>query len=107
MRATPQKTKAKAPPGRLCYVRGYGAGVWRYPGMGGGLSRTEMGDGVQGNDARTATFVAGIPPGRLAEPRGIGDVLAILALDDAGFATALNLPVNEELWALKGHPPQA
>ncbi|MBN7786380.1 hypothetical protein JYP51_15750 [Ponticoccus gilvus] len=77
------------------------------PGWGGALSRTEMGDGVQGNDARTATFVAGIPPGRLAEPRGIGDVLAILALDEAGFATALNLPVNEELWALKGHPPQA
>lgn len=62
-----------------------------------------MGDGVQGNDARTATFVAGIPAGRLAEPQGIGDVLAILALDDAGFVTAL----YEELSALKGLPPQA
>ena len=100
MRATPQKTKAKAPPGRLCYVRGYGAGVWRHPGMWGALSRTEMGDGVQGKDARTATFVAGIPAGRLAEP-------AILALDDADFVIALNLPVNEELLALKAHPPQA
>ncbi|ETA49680.1 hypothetical protein [Ponticoccus alexandrii] len=66
-----------------------------------------MSDGIQGNDARPATFVAGIPPGRPAEPQGVGDVLAILASDDAGFVSALNLPVNGELSALNRHPPQA
>jgi acetoacetyl-CoA reductase len=39
-------------------------------------------------------IIAGIPVGRLGEPREIARVVDFLAADDAGFITGANIPVN-------------
>jgi acetoacetyl-CoA reductase len=39
-------------------------------------------------------IIAGIPVGRLGEPREIARTVEFLSADDAGFITGANIPVN-------------
>ncbi|WP_374999478.1 SDR family oxidoreductase [Aeromicrobium sp. CTD01-1L150] len=56
-----------------------------------GLCRTEQTDDHYGGDAAVAAIEATIPLGRMAEPQEIGQVVAFLASDLAGYVSGANL----------------
>ena len=71
------------------------------------LTRTEMADGVIGNEPLKEQFMQRIPLGRAGEPEDVADVIAFLASDDARFVNGVNLAVDGGLSASNGQPNMA
>lgn len=68
------------------------------------VTKTEMTSAIQGNDEKTAKFLARCPLGRLATPEDIAAAITFLASDDAAMITGVNLPVDGGVSASNGQP---
>lgn len=68
------------------------------------VTKTEMTSAIQGNDEKTAKFLARCPLGRLATPEDIAAAITFLASDDAAMITGVNLPVDGGVNASNGQP---
>lgn len=71
------------------------------------LTRSDLTDGILGDDQKMEKFLNRIPLGRAAEPEDVADVIAFLASDDARFVNGVNLPVDGGLSASNGQPNQS
>lgn len=68
------------------------------------VTKTDMTSAIQGNDKKTAKFLARCPLGRLATPEDIAAAITFLASDDAAMITGVNLPVDGGVNASNGQP---
>lgn len=68
------------------------------------VTKTDMTSAIQGNDEKTAKFLARCPLGRLATPEDIAAAITFLASDDAAMITGVNLPVDGGVNASNGQP---
>ena len=68
------------------------------------LTKTEMSEGIRGDDTLMDAFLQRIPLGRVGEPEDVADVIAFLASEDARFVTGANLPVDGGVSASNGQP---
>ena len=68
------------------------------------VTRSEMTDGITGNDDLMKAFMNRLPLGRIGEPEDIAAAVAFLASEDAGFITGINMPVDGGVSASNGQP---
>lgn len=68
------------------------------------LTRSEMSDGITGNEKLVEAFKQRCPLGRVAEPDDIAGPVLFLASDAARFVTGVNLAVDGGVSASNGQP---
>lgn len=68
------------------------------------VTRSDMTDGITGNDALLKAFMKRLPLGRVAEPDDIAGPVLFLASEEAKFVTGVNLPVDGGVSASNGQP---
>ena len=68
------------------------------------VTRSDMTDGLLGDDRLMAAFMNRMPLGRVAEPDDIAGPVLFLASEDARFVTGVNLPVDGGVSASNGQP---
>ncbi|WP_336985937.1 SDR family oxidoreductase [Altererythrobacter aquiaggeris] len=68
------------------------------------VTRSEMTEGITGNEELLKAFINRLPLGRIAEPDDIAGPVLFLASDDARFVTGVNLPVDGGVSASNGQP---
>ena len=68
------------------------------------VTRSDMTDGITGNEALLDAFMRRLPLGRIGEPEDVAGAVAFLASEDAGFVTGVNLAVDGGLSASNGQP---
>lgn len=68
------------------------------------ITRSDLTQGITGNEALMEKFADRLPLGRPAEAAEVGDVIAFLASGDARFVNGVNLPVDGGLSASNGQP---
>ena len=68
------------------------------------ITRSDMVDGILGNDAMVKAFMERVALGRIGEPEDIAGAAAFLASEDASFITGVNLAVDGGVSASNGQP---
>lgn len=68
------------------------------------ITRSDMVDGILGNEAMVDAFMDRVALGRIGEPEDIAGAVAFLASEDASFITGVNLPVDGGVTASNGQP---
>ncbi|GMN03984.1 SDR family NAD(P)-dependent oxidoreductase [Erythrobacter sp. MTPC3] len=68
------------------------------------LTRSDMVEGITGNDDLMKAFMRHIPMGRMGEPEDIAAAAAFLASEDASFITGVNLAVDGGVSSSSGQP---
>lgn len=68
------------------------------------ITRSDMVEGITGNDALMKAFMQRVALGRIGEPEDIAAAAAFLASEDASFITGVNLPVDGGVSASNGQP---
>ncbi len=68
------------------------------------FTRTGMTKEMQQDPQTLKNFIARIPLGRVGEPEDIARAVMLLASDEAGFITGVNLPVDGGVSASNGQP---
>lgn len=66
--------------------------------------KTAMTEDMREDDDLVDSFLDRIPLGRLGEPEDIANAVLLLASDEAGFITGVNLPVDGGVTAGNGQP---